>query len=103
MLPTGSPSSTRSTPHLVRADVRTTTNLVVVVLGDHQPATIVTGETPSHDVPITSSPTTRRCWTGSSGWGWQAGAAAEPEAPVWPMDAFRDRFLAAFGPQPSDG
>ena len=35
--PTGSRSSTRSTPHLVRADVPTTTNLVLVVLGDHQP------------------------------------------------------------------
>jgi hypothetical protein len=23
-----------------------------------------------------------------------------PNAPVWPMDAFRDRFLTAYGPQP---
>ena len=22
-----------------------------------------------------------------------------PHAPVWPMDAFRDRFLTAYGPQ----
>ena len=38
-----------------------------------------------------------------SGWGWQDGLRPEPDAPVWPMDAFRDRFFAAFGPQPSDG
>ena len=24
----------------------------------------------------------------------------DPDAPVWRMDAFRDRFLAAFGPSP---
>jgi len=30
-----------------------TKDLVVVALGDHQPATIVTGEGASHDVPIT--------------------------------------------------
>jgi hypothetical protein len=23
-----------------------------------------------------------------------------PDAPVWPMDAFRDRFLTAYGVQP---
>ena len=23
-----------------------------------------------------------------------------PHAPVWPMDAFRDRFLTAYGPRP---
>ena len=23
-----------------------------------------------------------------------------PDAPVWRMDAFRDRFLTAFGPSP---
>jgi hypothetical protein len=24
-------------------------------------------------------------------------------APVWPMNAFRDRFLGAFGPRPATG
>jgi hypothetical protein len=26
-----------------------------------------------------------------------------PHAPVWPMHAFRNRFLAAFGSSPSSG
>jgi hypothetical protein len=26
-----------------------------------------------------------------------------PDAPVWRMDAFRDRLLGAFGPSPSPG
>ena len=30
------------------------------------------------------------------GWGWQDGLRPETDAPVWPMDAFRDRFLEAF-------
>ena len=31
-------------------------------------------------------------------WGWQPGLRPAPDAPVWRMDAFRDRFLSAFGP-----
>ena len=32
-----------------------------------------------------------------AGWGWQDGLRPDPHAPVWPMSAFRDRFLSAFG------
>ena len=49
-------------------------NLVLVVLSDHQPAVM----------------------DRISGWGWQAGLLPGPTAPVWPMDAFRDRFLTAY-------
>ena len=31
-------------------------------------------------------------------WDWQDGLLPGPAAPVWPMDAFRDRFLDAFTP-----
>jgi hypothetical protein len=31
-------------------------------------------------------------------WGWQEGLKPGLQAPVWRMDAFRDRFLATFGP-----
>ena len=40
-----------------------------------------------------SSPTTRRCMDQIAGWGWQDGLRPSPQAPVWPMSAFRDRFL----------
>jgi hypothetical protein len=33
-----------------------------------------------------------------AGWGWQAGMLPSPQARVWPMAAFRDRFLTAFSP-----
>jgi len=71
---------------------------VLVVLGDHQPATIVSGAGASHDVPITIIARDRTVTSRISGWDWQDGMHPGPGAPVWPMDAFRDRFLSAYGP-----
>jgi phosphatidylglycerophosphate synthase len=76
-------------------------DLVLVVLGDHQPAAVVTGNGASRDVPITIIANDPSVIDRISGWGWQAGLRPDSRAPVWPMDAFRDRFLAAYGPQPS--
>ena len=75
-------------------------NLVLVVLGDHQPATIVSGSHPGRDVPISIIAHDPAVLDRISGWGWQNGLRPRPDAPVWPMDAFRDRFLAAYGPGP---
>ena len=76
-------------------------NLVVVVLGDHQPATLVTGhDDPSHDVPISVIAHDPKVMHRIAGWSWQDGVLPSPRAPVWPMAAFRDRFLTAFGPSP---
>jgi hypothetical protein len=71
-------------------------NLVVVVLGDHQPATIVTGQGASHDVPVSVIAHDPQVLERIGGWGWQAGMRPSPQAPVWRMNAFRDRFLTAF-------
>ena len=73
-------------------------DLVVVALGDHQPATIVSGEDAGHDVPITIITRDQSVLDRISGWDWDEGLRPDPEAPVWRMDAFRDRFLAAYGP-----
>ncbi len=73
-------------------------DLVLVVLGDHQPATIVSGQDAGHDVPVTLVAHDPAVLDLVSGWGWQAGLRPHAGAPVWPMDAFRDRFLVAFGP-----
>jgi hypothetical protein len=35
-----------------------------------------------------------------AGWGWDDGMLPGPQARVWPMEAFRDRFLTAFGSSP---
>ena len=75
-------------------------NLVLVMLGDHQPATVVSGAKANHDVPITIIAHDPKVMARTSSWGWQAGLLPSPQSPVWPMDAFRNRFLTAFGPHP---
>jgi hypothetical protein len=73
-------------------------NTVLVLLGDHQPVKIVSGQHPDHDVPITVVAHDPAVLDKISGWGWQGGMRPGPHAPVWRMDAFRDRFLSAYGP-----
>jgi hypothetical protein len=75
-------------------------NLVLVFLGDHQPAPIVTGTHASRDVPITIVAKDPAVLAQISGWNWQDGLNPAPSAPVWPMNDFRDRFLTAFSSQP---
>jgi phosphatidylglycerophosphate synthase len=78
-------------------------DLVLVVLGDHQPATVVTGQGASHDVPISVIAHDPKVIEQIAGWGWDEGMRPTPRAPVWPMSAFRDRFLTAFGSSPAGG
>jgi phosphatidylglycerophosphate synthase len=76
-------------------------DLVLVVLGDHQPATIVTGQGAGHDVPISVIARDPAVMEQIAGWSWEDGMSPGPDAPVWPMASFRDRFLAAFGSSPA--
>jgi hypothetical protein len=78
-------------------------DLVVVMLGDHQPATIVSGEGAGRDVPISVISRDTNVLDAISGWEWDEGLRPEADAPVWRMDAFRDRFLAAYGPSEETG
>ncbi|MFC7246582.1 sulfatase [Catellatospora aurea] len=73
-------------------------DLVLVFLGDHQPGPEVIGPDTNRDVPITILARDRAVMDRTSAWGWQDGLRPDPSAPVWRMDAFRDRFLTAFGP-----
>lgn len=71
-------------------------DLVVVLLGDHQPSPIVTGPTENRDVPITIVAKDPAVLDQVSGWRWQDGLRPGPHAPVWRMDTFRERFLSSF-------
>ena len=71
-------------------------NLVLVFLGDHQPAPVITGEGAGHDVPITIVARDHTVLDRISGWGWQDGLRPGPQAPVMGMDLFRDKFLTTF-------
>jgi phosphatidylglycerophosphate synthase len=73
-------------------------DLVLVVLGDHQPASIVSGEGASHDVPVSIIAADPAVTARAADWGWRNGLRPKLGAPVWPMDTFRDRFLTAYGP-----
>ena len=53
-------------------------NLVLVVLGDHQPAKIVSGENPGHQVPISVIAHDPAVLASISGWGWNNGLRPEP-------------------------
>ncbi|WP_433226094.1 sulfatase [Actinomadura formosensis] len=70
---------------------------VLVFLGDHQPAPLITGPGASRDVPITIIAKDRAVLDKISAWGWQDGLRPGKNTPVWPMSAFRDRFFTAFG------
>ncbi|MQA82680.1 MAG: sulfatase [Streptosporangiales bacterium] len=71
-------------------------DLVLVVLGDHQPGTMVSGSDANRRVPISIIAHDPKVMDQISSWGWQDGMQPDSHAPVWPMDAFRDRFLTAY-------
>ncbi len=72
-------------------------DLVLVVLGDHQPATIVSGFGGNRDVPVSVIARDPKVMERIAGWGWQDGLRPGEGSPVWPMADFRERFLGAFG------
>ncbi len=82
---------------------RSDRDLVVVMLGDHQPHHYVSGPDPGYDVPVTLVAKDPAVVRRVAGWDWQPGLRPGPQAPVWRMDALRDRFLTAFGAGPAPG
>jgi hypothetical protein len=76
-------------------------NLVVIALGDHQPLPIVSGLHSNHDVPISIIAHDPKVLKQIAGWGWTAGLQPAANAPLWPMNAFRDKFFGAFDSHPA--
>ncbi|GIE93149.1 sulfatase [Paractinoplanes rishiriensis] len=74
-------------------------NLVLVLLGDHQPNTMVVGQNAGRDVPISIIAKDPKVLDRIKDWGWNEGLAPAAAAPVWPMNEFRDRFLTAYSPE----
>ncbi|SDG25000.1 hypothetical protein SAMN05216553_106388 [Lentzea fradiae] len=73
-------------------------NLVLVFLGDHQPAQMVTGEGASRDVPITIVAKDPAVLEQVGSWRWDDGLKPGGTAPVSRMSDFRDQFLSTFSP-----
>ena len=75
-------------------------DLVLVLVGDHQPSRVVSGPDADSDVPITIVSKDPTVFERIEAWGWDAGFRPSTDAPVWRMDAFRDRFVDAFSDGP---
>ena len=76
-------------------------NLVMVVLGDHQPNSLVSGTGVSHDVPMSLIAHDPHVLHRITDWGWTPGLRPRERPRRMRMDAFRDQFLSAFGSTPS--
>lgn len=72
---------------------------LVLLVGDHQPSAFVNEGHGDMSVPVhlIGPP---GLLARVSPWGWSDGLLPANDAPVWPMQALRDRFLIAFGPPP---
>ena len=77
-------------------------NLVILVLGDHQPAPFVTGESESRDVPVHLISRDPKVMEAVKDWRWTDGMLPAGDAPVWGMDKLRERFIAAFSHSTAD-
>lgn len=69
---------------------------VLVVLGDHQAAPLLSTPGAGRDVPISIISGDPAVLDPVEDWAWTPGMTPAPQAPVWGMDAFRDRFVAAY-------
>ena len=69
---------------------------VLVMLGDHQPSTVISGDKSGKDVPISIVARDPAVLEQISSWNWDEGLSPGTDAPVTRMDTFRDEFLGAF-------
>jgi len=73
-------------------------NLVLILLGDEQPAATVSGAGANHEVVISIIARDPSVFRQIASWRWQDGLLPGPSAPLERMDAFRNQFLGAFSP-----
>jgi phosphatidylglycerophosphate synthase len=71
-------------------------NLVLIMYGDHQPHTAVSGAGANHEVPISIIARDPSVFRQIAPWHWQDGLMPGLGAPLEPMDAFRNQFLSTF-------
>ncbi|GHD51984.1 hypothetical protein GCM10010317_033230 [Streptomyces mirabilis] len=76
-------------------------NTVLIFLGDHQPIARVSGNHASRDVPVSIVAKDPKVLDKIAGWNWADGLQPKQDTPVWKMNAFRDRFLTAYGSTPA--
>jgi hypothetical protein len=75
---------------------------LLILVGDHQPAPLITGDDASRDVPIHVISADPNLLAAFLAWGFRVGMRPPAGAPARRMDEFRDFFLAAFSASPAD-
>ena len=70
-------------------------NMLLIILGDHQPMPFVAGEFAPHTVPIHII-AKNAALLDQLGEGWTRGMVPNTQSPVWPMDTIRAHIHAAF-------
>jgi len=76
-------------------------NLVLILVGDEQPASPISPPGANHDVVISIVAHDPSVFREIASWRWQDGLLPGPSAPLEPMDAFRNQFLGAFSTAPA--
>ena len=77
-------------------------DLLILVLGDHPPAPLVSGDADSRQVPVHLITRDPELINAVNHWQWQPGLLPDEDAPVWPMDSLRNRFVEAFSERQGD-
>jgi phosphatidylglycerophosphate synthase len=78
-------------------------NLVLILLGDEQPAGPISSPGASHVVPISIVARDPSVFRQIASWRWQDGLVPGSSAPLERMDAFRNQFLGAFSTAHGEG
>lgn len=73
-------------------------NLVVLVMGDHQPMPLIADGASVPDVMVHVISSDRQVMSAVADWQWTPGMLPANDAPVWPMDKVRNRFVQTFSP-----
>jgi phosphatidylglycerophosphate synthase len=76
-------------------------NLVLILLGDEQPHSSVSGNAPNNEVPISIVTRAPSVLKQMFSWHWQNGLLPGPSAPFEEMDAFRNQFINTFSTAPA--
>ncbi len=71
-------------------------NTLFILLGDHQPASIITGEGASRDVPVHLVTGNPEILKRIDPWKWQPGMLPTKDIPVYRMDELRQKFVESF-------
>jgi hypothetical protein len=73
-----------------------TDDSLIIILGDHQPAPLITGEGASRSVPVHIISRDPELLAPFDEWGFIPGMVPTIGPATLPMEQFRDRFLTAF-------